>query len=148
MNGIFPTDLAVYLLLTPIVIYIFLCHRWTGFLPWYYLTVFCFARIIGGGLGIHDSNGLPANIIQSVGLTPLILAIDGLIHEAYVLHFPPSAGLKTDRILSGERIGIHHRAASSVYASSLVPQASWRLLWPSQLWVPWIYLRATQSLTV
>ncbi|KAJ5811307.1 integral membrane protein [Penicillium riverlandense] len=88
MNGIFPADLAVYLLLTPVVIYIFLCHRWTGFLPWYYLTVFCFARIIGGGLGIHNSNGLPANIIQSVGLTPLILAIDGLIHEARTYRNP------------------------------------------------------------
>lgn len=85
MNGVFPADLAVYLLFTPIVVYIFFAHRWTGFLPWYYLSVFCLARIIGGILGIHDSNGLPANIIQSVGLTPLILAVDGLIHEGCVV---------------------------------------------------------------
>lgn len=143
MNGIFPADLAVYLLLSPIVIYIFFCHRWTGFLPWYYLTVFCIARIIGGGLGIRDSNGLPANIIQSVGLTPLILAVDGLIHEAYAVHFSPSAGWTANRILLGERIRIHHTAVSSVYASSLVPQASWLLLWPSQLWVPWTSLKTT-----
>ena len=85
MNGIFPADLVVYLLFTPIVFYIFFAHRWTGFLPWYFLSVFCLARIIGGILGIHDSNGLPANIIQSVGLTPLILAVDGLIHEGYIV---------------------------------------------------------------
>lgn len=85
MNGIFPADVAVYLLLTPVVVYIFFAHRWTGFLPWYYLSVFCLARIIGGILGIHDSNGLPANIIQSVGLTPLILAVDGLVHEGFVI---------------------------------------------------------------
>lgn len=148
MNGIFPADLAVYLLLIPVVIYVFICHRWSGFLPWYYLTVFCFARMIGGALGVHDSNGLAANIIQSVGLTPLILAVDGLIHEGYVLHFPPSAELTTDRVLSGERIGTHHTAALSVYASSLVPQASWLLLWPSQLQVPWISMKVTRSLTV
>ncbi|CAL5873081.1 uncharacterized protein PFLUO_LOCUS7350 [Penicillium psychrofluorescens] len=91
MNGIFPADLAVYLLLIPVVIYVFICHRWSGFLPWYYLTVFCFARMIGGALGVHDSNGLAANIIQSVGLTPLILAVDGLIHEGRT-HRNPSHG--------------------------------------------------------
>lgn len=89
MNGIFPADLAVYLLFMPIVNYLFFAHRWTGFLPWYYLSVFCIARVVGGGLGVHDSNGLPANIIQSVGITPLILAIDGLAHEAYVLRSHP-----------------------------------------------------------
>ncbi|KAJ5134212.1 integral membrane protein [Penicillium atrosanguineum] len=88
MNGIFPADLAVYLLFTPIVNYLFFAHRWTGFLPWYYLSVFCLARIVGGGLGVHDSNGLPANIIQSVGITPLILAIDGLAHEARCYRHP------------------------------------------------------------
>lgn len=84
MNGIFPADLAVYLLLAPVVAYIFVTHRWSGFLPWYYLSVFCLARIIGGILGIHDSENLAANIIQSVGITPLILGVDGLVHEAYV----------------------------------------------------------------
>jgi len=87
MNGIFPADLAVYLLLLPIVIYIFLKHKWTGFLPWYYLNIFCVARIVGGALGVQGSNSLAANIIQSVGISPLLLAVDGLVHEACV--YPP-----------------------------------------------------------
>lgn len=33
MNGIFPAVLAVYLLLAPIIAYIFVTHRWAGFLP-------------------------------------------------------------------------------------------------------------------
>lgn len=57
-------------------------HRWTGFLPWYYLSIFCLARIVGGALGSHDDSSLPANIIQSVGIAPLVLAVDGLVHEA------------------------------------------------------------------
>lgn len=82
MNGIFPADLAVYLALFPITCYIFMAHRWTGFLPWYYLCIFCLARIVGGALGAQDNSSLPANIIQSVGIAPLILAVDGLVHEA------------------------------------------------------------------
>ncbi|KAJ5381085.1 uncharacterized protein N7496_003513 [Penicillium cataractarum] len=93
MNGIFPADLAVYLLLAPIVVYIFYTHRWSGFLPWYYLSVFCLARIIGGILGVYDSDGLPANIIQSVGITPLILAADGLVHEGRVYRNPNASRL-------------------------------------------------------
>ncbi|KAJ5176497.1 uncharacterized protein N7482_002374 [Penicillium canariense] len=88
MNGIFPPDLVVYLLLAPLVTYVFLAHRWSGFLPWYYLSAFCLARIIGGILGIHDPQGLPANIIQSVGVTPLILGLDGLVHEGRVYRNP------------------------------------------------------------
>ncbi|KAJ5639908.1 uncharacterized protein N7484_007770 [Penicillium longicatenatum] len=88
MNGIFPADLAVYLILLPIVGYIFIKHKWTGLLPWYYLSIFCVARIVGGALGVQDSSSLAANIIQSVGISPLILAVDGLVHEARVYRYP------------------------------------------------------------
>ncbi|KAJ5999257.1 integral membrane protein [Penicillium sp. IBT 35674x] len=88
MNGIFPADLAVYLFFLPIVVYIFLKHKWTGFLPWYYLNIFCVARIVGGALGVQGSNALAANIIQSIGISPLLLAVDGLVHEARVYRYP------------------------------------------------------------
>ncbi|CRG87717.1 Woronin body major protein [Talaromyces islandicus] len=88
MNGIFPADLVVYLVLFPITCYIFITHRWTGFLPWYYLCIFCLARIVGGALGSHDNSSLPANIIQSVGIAPLVLGVDGLVHEARAYRFP------------------------------------------------------------
>ncbi|KAL2830984.1 hypothetical protein BJY01DRAFT_260682 [Aspergillus pseudoustus] len=88
MNGIFIADLIVYLLFLPLANYIFITHRWTGFLPWYFMIIFCTARIIGGALGAHDSSGLAANIIQSVAITPLILGVDGLTHEARVYRYP------------------------------------------------------------
>ena len=85
MNGIFPADLVVYLFLFPVTCYNFVTHRWSGFLPWYHLNMFCLARIVGGAIGIHDSTSLAANIIQSIGVAPLLLSVDGLVHEAYVL---------------------------------------------------------------
>ncbi|GLA40915.1 hypothetical protein AnigIFM63309_008754 [Aspergillus niger] len=88
MNGIFAADLAAYLILSPIVVYIFIAHRWTGFLAWYSLIMFCSARVIGGALGVRDSSSMAANIIQSVGITPLILCVDGLVHEARTYRFP------------------------------------------------------------
>jgi hypothetical protein len=84
MNGIYPADLAVYLFLFPISCFVFVTHGLPGFLPWHYVNIFCFARIVGGALGVHDNNSLAAGIIQSVGITPLVLAVDGLVHEAYV----------------------------------------------------------------
>ncbi|KAL2803353.1 hypothetical protein BJX63DRAFT_440185 [Aspergillus granulosus] len=88
MNGIFIADLIVYLILLPLAIYNFITHRWTGFLPWYFTIVFCGARIAGGALGIHDNSSLAPNIIQSVAITPLILGVDGLTHEARVHRYP------------------------------------------------------------
>ncbi|KAL3465880.1 hypothetical protein BJX64DRAFT_296758 [Aspergillus heterothallicus] len=88
MNGIFIADLIVYLLLLPLAIYNFITHRWTGFLPWYFMIIFCAARIAGGALGLHDSESLAPNIIQSVAITPLILGVDGLTHEARAYRYP------------------------------------------------------------
>lgn len=82
MNGIFPADVALYLLFLPIISYMFISHSNSGTLAWYYLGVFSIARIVGGGLGIHDSSSFAADIIQAVALSPLMLAVDGLTHEA------------------------------------------------------------------
>ncbi|KAJ6007894.1 integral membrane protein [Penicillium herquei] len=87
-NGIYPADLAVYLVLLPIVIYVFYCHRYLSSLPWYYMTIFCLARIVGGGMGVKDSSSEAAGIIQSVAITPLVLGLDGLTHEARSFRFP------------------------------------------------------------
>lgn len=82
MNAIFVADLVLYLVLLPLVFYIVWTRRSGGLLAWYYLSVFCIARIVGGAIGVHDSQSLAANIIVGVGISPLILAIDGLLHEA------------------------------------------------------------------
>ncbi|KJK60841.1 hypothetical protein P875_00042920 [Aspergillus parasiticus SU-1] len=88
MNGIFPADLAVYLFLTPFVLYVYWSHRWVGWLPWTNLLVFCIVRIVGGAIGVNDSSSIAANIISGIGMSPLLLAIDGLLHEARYYRHP------------------------------------------------------------
>lgn len=86
MNGLFPADLAVYLFLTSFVLYVYWSHRWVGWMPWTNLLVFCIVRIVGGATGVKDSTSIAANVISGIGMSPLLLAIDGLLHEAYVTH--------------------------------------------------------------
>ncbi|OGM44992.1 integral membrane protein [Aspergillus bombycis] len=88
MNGIFPADLAVYLFLAPVALYIYWSHRWIGWLPWTNLLTFCVVRIVGGAIGVNDSTSIAANIISGIGISPLLLAIDGLLHEARYYRHP------------------------------------------------------------
>ncbi|KAE8422692.1 hypothetical protein BDV36DRAFT_310401 [Aspergillus pseudocaelatus] len=88
MNEIFPADLAVYLFLTPFVLYVYWSHRWIGWLAWTNLVVFCIVRIVGGAMGVHDSSSIAANVISGIGMSPLLLAIDGLLHEARYYRHP------------------------------------------------------------
>ena|ERR1700761_9339383 len=85
-------ELIIYLLLLPIVSFLLVRHRIQGLLGWIYLIAFCILRIVASGLQINDhvqeSHGKPpsttAAIVNSVGVSPLILAIAGVIHEGYV----------------------------------------------------------------
>ncbi|KAL3474921.1 hypothetical protein BJX99DRAFT_230539 [Aspergillus californicus] len=88
VNGIFAADLALYAILFPLTIYNFWTHRWTGFLTWWYLSIFCGIRIAAGALGISQSDSLVANILIGIGTSPLILTVDGLIHEARTYRNP------------------------------------------------------------
>lgn len=82
MNAIFAADLVFYLVLFPLIFYIVWTRLRGGLLAWYYLSIFCIARVVGGAMGVHDDHNLAANIIVGVGISPLILAIDGLLHES------------------------------------------------------------------
>lgn len=126
MNGIFAADLAAYLILSPIVVYNFITHRWTGFLAWYSLAMFCSARVIGGALGVRDASSMTANIIQSVGVTPLILCVDGLVHEAYV--YGSRYARPGTKITTVERIAIPMLAVASTGPLWLGHQSPWWLL--------------------
>ncbi|KAJ5950097.1 integral membrane protein [Penicillium verhagenii] len=162
MNGIFPADLAVYLILFPIVSYIFITHRWTGFLPWYYLSVFCVARIIGGALGVNDSNSLAANIIQSVGISPLLLSVDGLIHEARVYRYPSKNGLLGWSVIVGSTatmatgVSLSVVGALNIYEGHVKPDsyALWKagsalivVLWVFQIFWSLFSLRSSKLAT-
>ena len=79
--------LAIYLLLLQPVLFCLWAHGKRGLLGWLYLQLFCVVRIVGSALTIHDEDthtgGDTALILSSVGLSPLLLAAAGVLHEAY-----------------------------------------------------------------
>ncbi|KAE8448754.1 hypothetical protein EG329_008970 [Mollisiaceae sp. DMI_Dod_QoI] len=76
-------QLAIYTILVIPVIYILCCHRLPGLLGWLYLCIFCQLRIVGAGLAVGKGpDDTSAAIISSIGLSPLLLAISGVLHEA------------------------------------------------------------------
>jgi len=74
-------QLALYIVLIIPILYVLQHHGKNGLLAWGFLTGFCILRLTGSGLEISDSVGRPAQIINGVGLSPLLLAFVGVLHE-------------------------------------------------------------------
>lgn len=72
---------AIYAVLAFPVLYLLYRHGRIGLLGWLYLFFFCTLRIIGGALAVHNTSAA-ASIISSIGLSPLLLATAGILHEA------------------------------------------------------------------
>lgn len=82
-DGTSVAKLAIYAVLVLPTPYIIWKHGKTGFLGWFYVHIFCLLRIVTGGLALHgNNNSTSAVILNSIGLSPLILAIAGVLHEA------------------------------------------------------------------
>lgn len=80
-NPLSVAELAIYATLSFPVIFILIRHLPAGAVGWGFLLAFCTLRIIGGALSMN-SNKPSASIISSVGLSPLLLAASGILHEA------------------------------------------------------------------
>lgn len=80
MTATSTAELAIYAVLSIPTIYILIKHGRTGLLGWLYLFAFCTLRIVGGAMDL--SGNTAAGIISSVGLSPLLLATSGILHEA------------------------------------------------------------------
>ncbi|KAF9878127.1 integral membrane protein [Colletotrichum karsti] len=73
--------------------------RGWALLGWGYLLVFCSLKIIGSGLALSDTPSSGASIVSSIGLSPLLLALSGVLHEAKFYHADPekrNANRRTD----------------------------------------------------
>lgn len=73
--------LTIYAPLSIAVIYILIKHLPTGILGWLYLFVFTTLRIVGSAMSL-SRNSPSASIIVNIGLSPLILATAGILHES------------------------------------------------------------------
>ncbi len=80
--------LAIYIFLSLPTLYVSARHglKALALIDWGYLFVFCILKIIGSVMQLNDSPGSGAAIIGNIGLSPLLLAIAGILHEAYVPH--------------------------------------------------------------
>ncbi|KAL7783810.1 hypothetical protein V8C37DRAFT_35071 [Trichoderma ceciliae] len=82
MSSTSNAELGIYAALSIPTIFVLIKHGRTGILGWLYLFAFCTLRIIGGAMSLSGSAS--ANIISSVGLSPLLLATSGILHEARI----------------------------------------------------------------
>lgn len=85
-NGVSIAEIAVYIPGLAVAMLLALRHGFRKNAGWYFLIVFCLARIIGGGLQLGTIND-PKNqslyegsaILNNIGFTPLELAALGLL---------------------------------------------------------------------
>jgi hypothetical protein len=86
MSGLDYAQLAIYGPLSLPILFIVYRHGRRGVIGWLYLFVFCTLRIVGPAMQIkankdHTSGSGPI-LISSIGLSPLLLATVGILHEA------------------------------------------------------------------
>ena len=79
-------ELCLYIPIMPLALMIVFRHGWHRQLGWIYLVAFCIIRIVGAGFRMAStknpgsSTDLEASsILQSIGLSPLLLASLGLL---------------------------------------------------------------------
>ncbi|KAK4694425.1 hypothetical protein P7C71_g3154, partial [Lecanoromycetidae sp. Uapishka_2] len=85
-NPLAIASIVIYVILIQPALYCFWKHGWPGFLGWFYLQVFCLLRIVGNAVELHTETGHTVNektlIVNNIGLSPLLLATAGILHEA------------------------------------------------------------------
>lgn len=88
VDSVSAAKLAIYIILAQPALYCLFKHGKTGFIGWLYIQIFCVLRIATGGIGLHGASGSTGTIVlNSIGLSPLLLAASGILHEALVI-FP------------------------------------------------------------
>jgi hypothetical protein len=76
-------EVAVYIALVNPITYILFKHGRKGILGWFSIQSFCFTRIIGNILVLKDGDkSTAATIVNSIGLSPLLIGAVGILHEA------------------------------------------------------------------
>lgn len=80
-DALSAVECAFYAFLLLPVLYLIFRHRTYGFMGWLFLSFFCILRIIGGAMSVNSASGV-GSIISNVGLSPMLLATAGILHEA------------------------------------------------------------------
>lgn len=76
-------EVAVYIFWVNPATYCLFKHGRRGILGWLAIQSFCFTRIIGNILVLKDGeHSTAATIVNSIGLSPLLIGTVGILHEA------------------------------------------------------------------
>jgi hypothetical protein len=116
-SNLYIAELALYLVILPLTVYLGYRHGRHGLLGYLYLNVFCVVRIVADIVSLLPANQdatrpqLSTAVLSSVGLSPIMLALIGFIHEAHVYlvtanHSVPQAR-KTKRWLWFAQLQFH-----------------------------------------
>jgi len=91
-------ELALYAILSPPALFIAYRHGRHGLLGYFYLNISIAVRIAAAIAQLIDNNNSPsatpslaATVLSSIGLSPLLLAVAGILHELHHYLFQASA---------------------------------------------------------
>lgn len=89
-SDLYIAELVIYLLLFPFTLYLGYRHGSAGFLGYLYLNLSCGVRIAADIVSLLPANRdathptISSAILSSIGLSPLLLALAGFLHEVHV----------------------------------------------------------------
>ena len=102
------------------IAFILFKHGWKGTLGWLALQSFCFTRIIGNILVLkYGDKSTAATIVNTFGLSPLLVGAIGVIHGAWVSSQTPRLCTQ-----SHNSAGDQHDTLSSIVAESGVSSST------------------------
>lgn len=83
LDSLSLAKLIIYAVLLQPTFYCMVKHGRHGFLGWFYLQVFCVLRIVTSGRALRpNQDSKTTTIWNGVGLSPLLFACAGLLHES------------------------------------------------------------------
>lgn len=89
-SDLYVVELVLYLLVSPIALYLGYRHALSGALGYFYLVAACGVRIAADIVSLLPANrdatrpSISTAVLASIGLSPLLLALGGFLHEAHV----------------------------------------------------------------
>ena len=108
-------ELAIYLVLVPLTVWLFFKHGRRASLAYIYLSIFESLRIVAAGLQIHahsqHTTSKTGAIIDSVGLSPLLLAFSAFLYELSSYYSPPG---RSNRFIVLEEVLVHVGAYTGI----------------------------------
>ncbi|KAI1453929.1 hypothetical protein F4805DRAFT_354465 [Annulohypoxylon moriforme] len=84
--------LIIYLTLSLPTIYVAVKHglKHGAIIGWFFLFTFCTLRIVASAIELKDATSSGAALVASIGLSPLLAATCGILHESRVHLLPKS----------------------------------------------------------